>query len=69
MSRMLIITGLLLLSAGILIWLFPGIMKYAGRLPGDFYYRRGNFSFYFPLTSGLILSLILSLIFRFLSKL
>lgn len=68
MARTLVITGLTLLAAGILIWLFPGIMKYPGRLPGDFHFRRGNFSLYFPLTSGLILSLILSLLFRLLSR-
>ena len=34
-----------------------------GRLPGDFYVRRGNFSFYFPLATSIILSIILTLLF------
>ena len=32
-----------------------------GRLPGDFYVRRGNFSFYFPLATSIILSILLTL--------
>jgi hypothetical protein len=34
-----------------------------GRLPGDIYVRRGNFGFYFPLATSIILSIILTLIF------
>jgi hypothetical protein len=33
-----------------------------GRLPGDFEYRRGNFTFYFPLVTSIILSLVLTLL-------
>jgi DUF2905 family protein len=36
-----------------------------GRLPGDIYVRRGAFSFYFPLATSIILSIILTLIFAF----
>jgi hypothetical protein len=36
-----------------------------GRLPGDIYVRRGNFSFYFPLATSIILSIILTLILAF----
>ena len=36
-----------------------------GRLPGDFAVRRGNFSFYFPLATSIILSIILTLILAF----
>jgi len=36
-----------------------------GRLPGDFQMRRGNFSFYFPLTTSILLSILLTLIFAF----
>ena len=36
-----------------------------GRLPGDFYVRRGNFSFYFPLATSIILSILLTLILAF----
>jgi len=36
-----------------------------GRLPGDFYVRRGSFSFYFPLATSIILSIILTLVLAF----
>ena len=36
-----------------------------GRLPGDIYVRRGSFSFYFPLTTSILLSIILTLMFAF----
>ena len=36
-----------------------------GRLPGDFAVKRGNFSFYFPLTTSIILSILLTLLFSF----
>jgi predicted MFS family arabinose efflux permease len=36
-----------------------------GRLPGDFYVRRGTFSFYFPLATSIVLSLILTLLLAF----
>jgi hypothetical protein len=36
-----------------------------GRLPGDFYVRRDGFSFYFPLATSIVLSIILTLLFSF----
>ena len=59
MGRLFIIIGLLIAAAGVLITLgFP-----IGRLPGDMAFRRGNFSFYFPLATSIILSIILTLLF------
>ncbi len=64
MGRLLIVVGLLIAAGGLLITLgFP-----LGRLPGDFAIRRGNFSFYFPLTSSIIASIVLTLILMLLSK-
>ncbi|PRX28299.1 Protein of unknown function (DUF2905) [Orenia metallireducens] len=55
-----ILIGILLIVIGIIIKLgFP-----LGRLPGDIYIKKENFSFYFPLTTGILVSLILSLILR-----
>ena len=39
-----------------------------GRLPGDIYIRRGNFSFYFPITTSIIVSIVLSLIVAWLRR-
>jgi len=61
MGRLLIGMGLLLVVAGLLINAGVPI----GRLPGDFTVRRGNFSFYFPLATSIILSIILTLVLAF----
>lgn len=39
-----------------------------GRLPGDISYRRGNFSFYFPLTTSILASVLLTLVFWLLNR-
>ena len=60
MQRLLILLGLLLLLMG-LAW--PCLSKLPlGRLPGDITIERENFSFYFPLTTGLLVSVLLSLL-------
>ena len=40
-----------------------GRVPWVGRLPGDIYIQRGNFTFYFPLATSLLLSVVLTLIF------
>lgn len=63
MQKLLITLGIILLVAG---FLWPLISKLGlGRLPGDIIIRREGFSFYFPLTTMVIISIILTLIFRF----
>ena len=59
-GRLLIVLGGVLLVAGIAL-MAAGRLG-LGRLPGDFVYRRGNFSFYFPLMTSILLSVILSLL-------
>ena len=61
LGKVLILLGLLLVGAGILLWAL-GRVPYLGRLPGDIYIRRGNASFYFPLITCIILSLVVSVI-------
>jgi len=61
MSRTLILIGLLLVAVGLL---WPWLAKLGlGRLPGDILIKRENFVFYAPLASGLVLSVVLSVIF------
>ena len=60
MSRTLIIFGLVLVAAGVL-WPFVGKLG-LGRLPGDIAIQRPGFSFYFPLMTSLIISVVLSVI-------
>ncbi len=66
-GKFLIFTGLLLIVIGALFYLFSRIPGW-GRLPGDILIQRKNFTFYFPLTTSILisifLSLLLTLIFR-----
>jgi hypothetical protein len=62
-GKILIILGLLLGGVGVILLFLPKI-PWLGRLPGDLIFRRGNFTFYFPLVSCLILSLLLTLFFN-----
>jgi len=64
MAKFLIITGVSLVLIGLLL---SGKVP-LGRLPGDFSYHRGNFHLFFPLTTSIILSLILTLLLLFFSK-
>ena len=59
MGKALLVLGLVISALGILVML--GVPF--GRLPGDFAVKRGNFAFYFPLTTSIILSILLTLIF------
>ena len=59
MGRALVLLGLGIAALGLLIMLGVPL----GRLPGDFYVRRGSFSFYFPLATSIILSIVLTLFF------
>lgn len=61
LGKGLILIGLLLVVAGALVWGF-GQIPYLGRLPGDVYIRRGNSTFYFPLATCIVLSVVVSLV-------
>lgn len=66
-GRMLIIFGLLIILIGAIL-LFGGKIPGLGRLPGDIMIKRGNFTFYFPLTTGILISILLSLLLALLSR-
>ena len=60
-GRTLLVLGAVLVVVGLLL-MFGGRIPGLGRLPGDIVYRRGNFTFYFPLVTSLLLSLLLTAI-------
>jgi len=66
-AKLLIVFGLILAAVGGLM-LFIGNVPYIGRLPGDIYVQRKNFSFYFPLTTSILLSIVLTLLFSLFSR-
>lgn len=61
MARALIVLGVVLVVAGVA-WPWLGKLG-LGRLPGDIMIERGSFRFYFPLTTSIIVSLVLTLLF------
>ncbi len=61
MSRFLVILGLVIAAIGLL---WPLLTRLGlGRLPGDIVVQRGNFTFYFPLVTCIIVSVVLSAVF------
>ena len=58
MAKALVVLGLVISGIGLLMML--GLPLF--RLPGDFYVKRGNFSFYFPLATSILLSIVLTLL-------
>jgi len=67
LGKVLIVIGLSLVVLGVALWgLGPSFMP--GRLPGDIYVRRGSFTFYFPITTAIVVSIVLSLIATWLRR-
>jgi hypothetical protein len=60
-GRLLVVTGVLLAVVGFVLML-------GRRLPLDFHYQRENFSFYFPLGTSILISLVLTLVFALVNR-
>lgn len=67
LGRVLMIAGGVLVAVGLLLTL-AGKQPFLGRLPGDLVYRKGNFTFYFPIVTSIVLSLLLTLLFSLFRK-
>jgi hypothetical protein len=67
LGKILIYLGLMLIVIGVVLTL-AGKMPWLGRLPGDISIERDNFSFYFPLATSILISVILSLVLYFLRR-
>ncbi|GGI10544.1 DUF2905 domain-containing protein [Gottfriedia solisilvae] len=61
MSKVLITLGIVLLVVGV-------SLRFFGKLPGDIFVKKGNVSFYFPIVTCIIISIILSLIFSIIGR-
>ena len=68
MGRLLLVMGGVLALLGIIFMLGPRLPFRIGRLPLDFHYQRDNFSFYFPLGTSILVSVVLTLIFSLLHR-
>ena len=61
-GKLLIVCGLLIAGLGVLVVL-AGRVPWIGRLPGDIHVQRGNWTFYVPLATSIVVSLVLTLVF------
>ena len=63
-GRFVVIIGVLLVVAGVILWRFPSLFGWIGKLPGDISVQKGNFSFYFPVVTCIIVSIVVTLLSR-----
>jgi len=68
LARWFVLVGLLLVVLGLALWLVPGVSS-LGRLPGDLRIERPNLRIYVPLTSSILVSVVLSVLFWVVSRL
>jgi len=68
LGKFLVITGILIAGTGTVLLLFKDGVPFLGKLPGDIVIEKKNFTFYFPLATSILLSIILSVIFYFFGR-
>jgi Protein of unknown function (DUF2905) len=61
-GKFVVIIGLLMVAAGVILWRFPSLFGWVGKLPGDISVQKGNFSFYFPLVTCIVVSIVITLL-------
>ena len=59
-GKLIIAVGILIVIAGVIIWLFGDKLRFIGRLPGDIRIERENFRLYIPITTMILASLLLT---------
>ena len=67
LGRILVFVGVVLIATGLL-FTFADKIPWIEKLPGDIYIKRGNFTFYFPLATSILLSIVISLILVFMGR-
>lgn len=68
-AKYIIITGILVILVGIILFFFPNAFKWFGRLPGDIRIEKENFRFYFPIVTMILISVIATVLFNVIRKL
>lgn len=66
-GKSLVFAGVAIVVVGLALWGLSSV-GYIGRLPGDVYIRRGNFSFYFPLGTCILISIAATLLFSLMRR-
>jgi uncharacterized protein HemY len=67
LGKSLVLVGIVIVLLGLLLWALSSV-PLIGRLPGDIYIRRGNFTFYFPLTTCILISIIATILFSLMRR-
>lgn len=67
-GKYILIAGIFIVIAGLLIYFFHDYFKWIGKLPGDIRIEKENFRFYFPLTTMVVFSIIITLIINILKR-
>lgn len=71
LGKGIIVVGIFVVIAGVLIWFFGDKLRWLGKLPGDIRVERESFRFYMPVTTMIIISIVLSVVvwfIRYISK-
>ena len=67
-GKYILAAGALLVLIGLIVYFFHDKLHWIGRLPGDIRVEKDNFRFYFPITTMILLSILVSLLFRVFKK-
>ncbi len=67
MDKLIIYLGLVITALGLILRHCPQLVNWFGKLPGDISYKGENTSFFMPITSMIVLSVVISLLLRFFS--
>lgn len=67
-GKSLIFVGIMIVLIGVILLFSDKLPFNLGKLPGDISYKKENFSFYFPITTSILISIVLSLLFYLFSK-
>jgi hypothetical protein len=68
MAKVMILIGAILIAVGLVILFFPRL-PFVGKLPGDILVKKEHFTFYFPLATSIVISIIISLVLYLINKL
>ena len=68
LGKYIIFIGIMLVLTGLILYFGGDRIKWPGQLPGDIRIEKGNFRFYFPITTMILISLIITLIINIIRK-
>ena len=67
-GKYILIAGLIIVLIGAVLWLFGNKLSWLGRLPGDLYVKKENYTLYIPITTMILLSIVITLIMWLIRK-